>query len=167
MMKSGATFSRDRVFRYRLWRRWGDGEQMTFIGLNPSTADERSDDQTIRKCVGFAKRHGCEGMLMLNLFAFRARHPQVMKAAVDPVGPRNDRTLLRHVATSEWVVACWGNHGQHQHRDRDVIKLLAKTGIDLLSFGITQQGLPRHPMMLSYSTELTKFRPTWPGELSD
>lgn len=44
-----ATFSPCRVYRYALWRRWGSGQYAMFIGLNPSTADEYSDDPTIRR----------------------------------------------------------------------------------------------------------------------
>jgi len=29
-----------------------------FVGLNPSTADEVTDDPTIRRCVAFAKASG-------------------------------------------------------------------------------------------------------------
>ena len=38
----GATFSADRRYRYRLWRRW-DGARpvVAFVMLNPSTADAR------------------------------------------------------------------------------------------------------------------------------
>jgi hypothetical protein len=66
---------------------------MLIIGLNPSTADAISDDATIRRCVGLAKREGCGRLVMLNLFAFRATTPADMFAADDPVGPRNDRVI--------------------------------------------------------------------------
>lgn len=31
---SGAEFSEDRVYRYRLWRRWGDAAPACFLMLN-------------------------------------------------------------------------------------------------------------------------------------
>ena len=43
-----ALFSRDRRFRYRLGRRWGDGAAACFVLLNPSTADETREDPTVR-----------------------------------------------------------------------------------------------------------------------
>lgn len=59
-VKSDATFSPCRQYRYSLRRQWGDpaGGYAMFVGLNPSTADETMDDQTIRRCVGFAKQWG-------------------------------------------------------------------------------------------------------------
>lgn len=49
-----------------------------FVGLNPSTADETEDDQTIRRCVGFAMDWGYGGLCMGNLFAIRATKPKNM-----------------------------------------------------------------------------------------
>jgi hypothetical protein len=50
----GAILSSCRSYRYCLWRQV-DAEierRCAFIMLNPSTADERENDPTIRKCVG-------------------------------------------------------------------------------------------------------------------
>ncbi len=94
---SGATFSQCRTWRYALWRRWDSSKSpLIVIGLNPSTADERQDDPTIRRCINLAKREGCGSYVMLNLFAFRARDPKVMKAHAEPIGPEND------VAIAAW-----------------------------------------------------------------
>ena len=59
------------------------------IGLNPSTADETTNDPTVRRCIGFSRRWGFAGLEMLNLFAFRATDPRVMLRAFNPVGARN------------------------------------------------------------------------------
>lgn len=60
-------------YRYKLTRRWGDGEQKgLFIGLNPSIADAEIDDPTIRRCIGFSSRFGCDELVVVNLFAYRA-----------------------------------------------------------------------------------------------
>lgn len=57
--QTGATFSKDRLYRYQLWRIWDESKPyMNVIGLNPSTADETKDDPTIRRCLGFAKAWG-------------------------------------------------------------------------------------------------------------
>ena len=73
---TGANFSRCRQFRYTLWRRWDKTlPPVMMIGLNPSTADAHRNDPTIRRCIGFAKRWGHGGLVMTNLFAFRATYP--------------------------------------------------------------------------------------------
>jgi hypothetical protein len=53
-----ALFSPCGTFRFRLGRRWSDGPSLAFVLLNPSTADETADDQTVRRCMGFAQREG-------------------------------------------------------------------------------------------------------------
>ena len=149
-MISGAQFSDDRVYRYALWRTWDEtkGHAM-FIGLNPSTADETKDDQTIRKCMAFARRWDYGGIYMLNIFAFRATDPQVMKAAADPIGPGNDDIIRRYLACAGTAIACWGVHGQHRNRSQRVRAWLRGR---LHHLGLTKDGHPKHPLYLPLST---------------
>ena len=157
IIDKGAELSPNRLYRYRLWRRWGDGSCMTFIGLNPSTADETADDQTIRKCIGFAQRNGCEAIEMLNLFAFRATYPVDLKAARDPVGRKNDSVLLKCTAESGIVIACWGIDGTFQHRNTTVRRMLSDVGVTVQCLGFTKAGLPRHPVMCPYAAGIVPF----------
>jgi hypothetical protein len=88
---SDAVFSEDRFYRYLLRRIWdSDKPMIAFIGLNPSTADEINNDPTITRCITRAHDSGYGGIYMLNLFAFRATDPKVMKAFPRPIGPEND-----------------------------------------------------------------------------
>jgi len=83
-MKSHATFSPCRKYRYSLFRIWDEDKSLVlFIGLNPSTADEKEDDPTIRRCINFAKQWGWGygGLIMGNLFSFRATQPSDLKQA--------------------------------------------------------------------------------------
>src|SRR5690242_6108456 len=111
-MKRETIFSDCRAYRYTLWREWDifDKNYVMFVGLNPSTADERVDDPTIRRCIDFAKRWGYGALCMTNLFAYRATDPRVMKAFPYPVGPENDKWLVRCAREAGVVVAAWGNH---------------------------------------------------------
>src|SRR4051812_14962809 len=69
----GARFSSDRRHRYALWRVWdGDRGLCNFLMLNPSTADETSDDPTVASCTRRARAWGYGGLVVTNLFAFRA-----------------------------------------------------------------------------------------------
>ena len=87
-MERSANFSRCRRYRYALWRRWAPGDDyVLLVGLNPSTADHRRDDPTIRRCIGFARDWGYSGLCVANLFAFRATYPRDLFAADDPVAP--------------------------------------------------------------------------------
>lgn len=109
---SGASLSSDGRYRYELTRRWDNSTStVTYVMLNPSTADASVDDPTIRRCIGFAQSHGFGGLRVLNLYAFRATQPKDMFRAIDPVGPEND-TYLGNLDTGSTVVAAWGAHAR-------------------------------------------------------
>lgn len=143
---SGGIFSPCRKYRYQLWRRWGHGEGCVFIGLNPSTADEKVNDPTIRRCINYAKRWNFDAMVMLNLFAFRATDPADMQCEIDPVGPDND-LWIRAATDGAFVVCCWGAHGSHLSRSTQVLELIPKTQ-SVFCLGLTKSGEPKHPLYL-------------------
>ena len=150
-MRSGAHFSRCRTWRYALWREWAHARaRVMLIGLNPSTADAQRDDPTIRRCIGFARDWGFGGVWVLNLFAFRATEPADLKAAADPVGPRNDWWLRRVALQSGRIVACWGNHGAFLGRSTRVRALL---GDRLEIIRLNASGEPAHPLYLPKGLE--------------
>ncbi len=54
-VSKAAWLSADGRYRYTLHRVWNaDQPQLNVIGLNPSTADDKVDDPTIRRCINFA-----------------------------------------------------------------------------------------------------------------
>ncbi len=167
----GAVFSRDRAHRYLLWRRLGAGPEREpdraddapclFIMLNPSTADARRNDPTIRRCIGYATDWGHRRLLIANLFGFRATFPADLKRADDPVGPGNDgwiRQAARYVAERGGpVVLGWGIHGAFAGRDRAVLDLLGRAGIRPRCLGVTRHGQPRHVLYLRKDQPLLPF----------
>lgn len=156
-MKTGATFSPCRTWRYVLWRVWNEAlPKVAFIGLNPSTADEMQDDPTIRRCMGYARSWGYGGIHMLNLFAFRATDPKDMKASFDPVGPENGRYLILWCASAQLRVAAWGAHGEFKNRGADVRSLL--WDMDLHHLGLTKAGHPKHPLYLRADLNPISYR---------
>jgi hypothetical protein len=154
---SDAEFSPCRKWRYTLTRLWDREKPLVmFIGLNPSTADERKNDPPVRRCLGFSRDwEGYGGLLMTNIFAFRATDPKVMKAEKDPVGPENDKWLLHSADRAGIVVAAWGTHGVHRDRE-DQIRLLFK-GRRLMCLGKTKAGHPKHPLYLPKETSLVPW----------
>ncbi len=143
-MIKGAKFSKDRVYRYALWRTWDEElAHVMFIGLNPSTADGTIDDPTIRRCIGFAREWGYGGVYMLNLFAFRATDPRALKLATDPIGPENDTSLLMYAEGADKVIAAWGNGGRLLNQGYYVNGIL---NLKLFCLGVTKSKQPRHPL---------------------
>jgi len=166
---SEAVLSDDLVYRYTLDRRWAwDGPVMVWIGLNPSTADHQADDPTIRRMCGFARREGCRGICVLNLYALRATDPRELARHPDPVGPENDDWLAGvGIAADGPVVAAWGAHPFAARREQAVTQLLALAGVtQLMCLGMTGQGYPNHPLYLRADAPLVPWEPAeadrWP-----
>jgi hypothetical protein len=148
MSASGAAFSKCRRWRYPLWRSWDEKRPAAnFLMLNPSTADEVKLDPSCTRARDYALRWGFGGLLVTNLFAWRATDPEEMKAARDPVGRGNDRAILRAAREAAIVVCAWGNHGSHLERAVQVRRIL--NGIPLHALHMNRSGEPAHPLYLS------------------
>jgi len=144
--ETGAHFSGCRRYRYALWRKWQTtGPMLMLIGLNPSTADAERNDPTIRRCIGFARDWGFDGVWVVNLFAWRATHPADLKAAAEPVGPRNDVWLRKIARRCDRIAAAWGNHGRFLDRSA---RVRAMFGDRLEIIRLTAEGEPAHPLYL-------------------
>lgn len=157
-MRRDAVISPCGLYRYSLMREWNyDQCKACFIMLNPSTADGTIDDPTIRKCIGFARQRDRGGIVVVNLFAFRATKPADMLAVADPIGPENDAHILRAVGACNPVVAAWGVDGGHLGRDRAVMKLIRDHHTPLFCLGTTKDGHPRHPLYVPYEQKWLGF----------
>ena len=140
-------------YRYTLDRQWGpandaqcDKGMLLWVMLNPSTADAEKDDNTIRRCINYSKAWGYSGLMVGNLYAFRATNPIDMFDAKDPVGPDNDRWIDVMAKHSERIIAAWGGAGSSHRRDA-VLDRLRRFGV-VYSLGTTVDGSPRHPLYL-------------------
>lgn len=148
---SGAIFSEDRRHRYLLWRRVGEGVRTAlFIGLNPSTADERRNDPTIRRCISFAAENGAGRLLMSNLYACRATRPDDLFLSEDPVGPGTDMWLGAARELADFTVACWGAEKRAVAR----AEVVGSGFVQALCLGWTASGAPRHPLYVRAGTPL-------------
>ena len=166
---NGAIFSDDKIHRYTLSRVTSvkDGGTVLFIMLNPSTATAAEDDPTIRRCFRFAQDWGYTNLLVGNLYAFRATDPKELYMANDPVGPENDRHLLRMARAANLVVCAWGTMGELRRRGWMVLWLLKRTNETSIQntgmktpvrhLGLTKNGQPKHPLYLKANAERLEF----------
>ena len=146
-MERDAVIDEAGVYRYSLSRRWSDGDVVTWIMLNPSTADANTDDPTIRRCIGFSKSWGYGALRVVNLYAYRATKPDALKAVADPIGPEHAIHFAGALHASALVVAAWGacKHAKIDH----VKNILTNTLVHCL--GITANGSPKHPLYVKGS----------------
>lgn len=163
----GATFSSCRRYRYLLWRTWDEPlGSCLFVMLNPSTADERVLDPTLRRCLGYARAWGRGGFHVANLFALRSTDPARLRAVEDPEGPENERHLVEAARASDGLVVCaWGVHGAYRNQASRVERLLAPEA-DLRVLRLTKAGHPSHPLYLPAHLQPQVWRPRQKGAVS-
>lgn len=159
---SGAKISDCGLYRYLLIRTWGSsGPHLPFIMLNPSTADHHADDPTIRRCMAFARREGAAGIIVANLYAFRATKPAALKTATVAVGPENHQVLAElarsAVEAGTSIVCAWGAHQLVDAQAPIVAATLRQHGASLQCLGLTGAGKPRHPLFLPANQPLIDF----------
>lgn len=178
-MRRSARFSRDRRYRYLLTREFRttsidptapspappDNGALLFVMLNPSVADARQDDPTIRRCIGFARRWGHARLDVANLYARVCTDPAHLFDDDNPIGPNNDAWLRRAAQRASRVVCAWGASGGRETAGRaiEVIRMLHAEGLHPQHLGLTASGAPRHPLYVAAATTPTPWHPALPG----
>lgn len=147
---SRAWYSPCEHYRYGLRRVWGEGDEVLFVMLNPSTATELANDPTIERCQRRAVALGFGGMRIANLFAWRATRPEELRRVAEPEGAENAAFLADWSADSGMVLAAWGVHGAL--RGQGIAAARALRG-DVRHLGLTKAGHPRHPLYVSYCVD--------------
>jgi hypothetical protein len=152
--QSSASLSACGRYRYTLTRRWAPGPLLVGCLVNPSTADGSVDDPTVRKFIALAKLLGFAGILIVNLYAWRATDPANLVAAMrrgeDVVGPENDDAIVDAARAAGMVIAGWGPKPWAEDRARHVLRLLAPIA-DMHCLRRTANGSPEHPLFLPMS----------------
>lgn len=131
---------------------------IAYFGVNGSTATAMTDDQTVRKWIGFSRRNGACKFIVGNVFGYRAKDVRELARTADPIGPDNALHIDKIIQDADLLVPCWGNRAKAPrllwpHFDHMLEKLF-RSGKPVLTFGQTKSGDPAHPLMLSYSTPL-------------
>lgn len=152
----GAIFSECQQYRYRLWRIWDESKPaVTFLMLNPSTADEIENDPTVERCERRARIMGYGGLQVVNIFALRSTDPNALYTHAEPVGKGNDEAIVAACHDAGVVICAWGSHGKYVGRGEQVAEMLTRDGIDLHYLKLNANGTPMHPLYVGYN-ELPK-----------
>lgn len=164
-MKISATFSPCGRFRHDLVIVWDETlPRLSWVLYNPSVAGRAGTDgaaeldPTARKGVGFSKRLGYGSLVFTNLYDFVSTDPKGLKAAGYPYSDRCDLHILMAAQRGKPVICAWGALARGQKRAADVLAMLRGAGCRPMALGFTDDGLPRHPLMLGYDTQLSDIR---------
>lgn len=157
MKQLGSTIFDDTgIYRYTLTRSWTSLEMngiVTWVMLNPSTADAFQDDPTIRRCISFSKEWGYNGLIITNIYALRSTDPKGLLKVQDPIGRENVIHISNAIAESQLVIGAWGAFKLGV--PDEVYKVLKQ--VEIYCLGTTKEGHPKHPLYVKGSTKPQRF----------
>ena len=147
-MESKAVISNSGLYRYELHREWDKKKgKVLFIMLNPSTANHTENDLTTIRCMNFAKKWGYGGIMIGNIYPFRAKRPKDLRKWTNNCGREEYKALfenmdyVRDMARQADVVICaWGCN--HPGMPDWVEELGDLHYLELCDDGLT----PKHPL---------------------
>jgi hypothetical protein len=115
----------------------------------------------LHRIVGMSRSWGMNGLILVNLFAWRTSDPRQLKLAAatghDIVGALNDTAIEAALRESELTIAAWGNKGAFQNRAAEVAKMLREGKC----LALTNRSHPRHPRaakQIASCSDLLDFR---------
>ena len=146
-----AEISYDREERFSLSRIWDQKKpKLLYIMLNPSIADDKRDDPTIKRLIFFTKKFRYGGFYVTNLFTQITPYPKELN--MDNLSKKNNLKIINDlIKKSDSIVYAWGNLVSEP---RDLLEIIDSP----LCFGKNINGTPKHPLYLPSNSKLLKFR---------
>ena len=148
-MESKAVISKSGLYRYELHREWDKKKKkVLFIMLNPSTADSNNNDLTTIRCMNFAKKWGYGGIMIGNIYPFRAKRPKDLRKWLKTPNnglwehrEGNIDAVHKMAEQADLIVCAWGCN--YKEGTPDWVKELKDIHcLELCDDGLT----PKHPL---------------------
>lgn len=167
-VRGDAVFSPCGKYRYFLSRDWDSTKpRALFVMQNPSIAGATDPDKTISNLLGFCRRWGVGGFDVVNESSYIATDSktylaQRRKGEIDPHGPDHERWIahaLDRIRGKGMIVVAWGAQPAWLQEPFAALTTRLRAVGGLSCLGRTQDGWPRHPSRLGYSTRLEAFEP--------
>lgn len=139
-------------YRYELQLTWNDGKKLVAVGLNPPGGDDLKYTSTVRVLMNYARKYRFGGLVILNLYGWKATNPAHLVAASrrgeNVVGDNDFYALRERIDRNggEHVTACWGTLGRK--RGLDFLNFLGAEYVaeNVKCFGVNRDGSPIHPL---------------------
>ena len=147
-MKKDAVISALGQHRYSLSRIWDEDKgKVLFIMLNPSTANAIHDDPTTIRCINYAKKWGYGGIMIGNIYPFRAKRPRDLNKWINDTtvfvygAQRTNKAHVQEMAQkADMTICAWG--GNHPGTPRWINDLGNLHFLELCKDRVT----PKHPL---------------------
>ncbi|MAU58505.1 MAG: hypothetical protein CMC33_02450 [Flavobacteriaceae bacterium] len=151
-MISKAEFSLDGHFRYSLSRIWENKlPKVLFIMLNPSIANSKKNDPTIRKIISYSKSWGFGGLYVGNLYSHISPYPKDIRLVKFDFEKKNIESIKKMQEITELTVYAWGNNEKIPNWLKSIIK-------KPYYIELSKKGTPKHPLYLKQNLKYRKLR---------
>jgi len=150
-MISKAEFSLDGHKRYSLSRIWENKlPKVLFIMLNPSIANSKKNDPTIRKIISYSKSWGFGGVYVGNIYSNISPYPKDIRLIKFHREKKNIESIKKMEEIAELTVFAWGNN----EKTPNWLKALIKKPYYI---ELSKNGIPKHPLYLKKNLKYQKL----------
>ena len=150
-MISKAEFSLDGHFRYSLSRIWENKlPKVLFIMLNPSIANSKKNDPTIRKIISYSKSWGFGGVYVGNIYSNISPYPKDIRLIKFHREKKNIESIKKMKEKTELSVFAWGNNEKAPKWLKAIIK-------NPYYIELSKNGIPKHPLYLKKNLKYQKL----------
>lgn len=139
------------------------------IGVNPSTATDIQDDQTVRRVKAISIMQNFNGWYLMNLSSIRSTLPAELPTTQDNAlhleNLQNIKSFMQevHKSYNDLTIWCaWGDSIDSRNylksNLQDIVGILAEyEPTYVVAASLTNAGNPRHPLFLLGSSPFTEF----------
>ena len=145
-----AEFSKDKKHRYYLLRKWSEKEQVVYILLNPSKANDINNDHTINRLILISKNLGYGGFKVVNLYTFITPLRHKLYEKKRKFSTKNKKLILNLIGKHNTVIYGWGATESEPIWLRNLVK-------NPFCFAVNKNGTPKHPLYLRKNSTLKEF----------
>lgn len=118
--------------------------------FNPSEANQKEDDPTIRRVIDFSTRWGFGGVYVGNIFSYISKDPKNIKIANPHFNHKNIKSIIKMEKYSSKTILAWGNNVITPKWIKRVVK-------DPNYIELSVNGIPKHPLYLKKKLKYKRF----------
>lgn len=142
-----------------------EGEKMLIVvGFNPSTADDKKIDPTMRFVFGIAEFNGYSGLAMVNLYPLRSTNPDDLPFIVDEKIAIENISYINSILDKypfADILLAYGNLVNKRSYTREIadqlLDLFKSKSRNIYCLAKLKSGNPKHPLRTPYSTVLSPY----------
>lgn len=129
---------------------------MIVVGINPSTATDEKNDNTVTIIENIATKRGYDGFIMFNIYPVRATRidDNFPEKPDENIVSKNVQYFSERINKSDKILAVWGTHILERDFFVELLEIfnnaVKEAGAEWICLEKTKYGHPHHPTRLSY-----------------